>query len=332
MDERKTYLFGRSAYEWYVHNPYFPEVLQGSGCNTIDSCAPTCSDAESLQYDMPFLTSPLHVTVANKNDTRRFENLITHWSQNKPIRFTIAKAYRDLYIPTPIVALIQVAQSATNLELYDMISHLCSSFYITSGIDTSLERRRDSLTLKKIERFCKLYSSRKGARKLLNATRHAFENAASPKEIELALKLTLPSKLGGLCVPRPLLNYKIELLENTKNLTDSSYYVADACWPNEKILLEYDSDMAHLTSDQKNHDEIKRRTLEAQGYRIFVVTRKQLSSIAQMENTARLILKAMGKQFRHRSKNFGAASNELYEFYKRKTRESAMRHIQQQAF
>jgi hypothetical protein len=278
---------------------------------------------------MPFLTIPVHVTVANKNDTRRFENLVTHWLQNKPIRFTIAKAYRNVYIPTPIVTLMQAAQSVTNLELYDMVSYLCSSFYITSGIDTSLERRHDSLALKEIERFSKLHSSRKGARKLLNATHYAFENAASPKEIELALKLTLPSKQGGLCVPRPLLNYKIELLENTKNLTDSSYYVADACWPNEKILLEYDSDMAHLTSEQKNHDEIKRRTLEAQGYRVFVVTRKQLSSIAQMENTARLILKAMGRQFRHQSTNFETARNNLYDFYRRKTRDSTMRHIQQ---
>ena len=77
-----------------------------------------------------------------------------------------------------------------------------------------------------------------------------LNNAASPREAALALLMTHPNHLGGYHFARPTLNYSIELTSLARPLSRKEYYVADVCWPAQRLVLEYDSDERHLTSEQ----------------------------------------------------------------------------------
>ena len=90
-----------------------------------------------------------------------------------------------------------------------------------------------------------------------------LDNAASPREAALALLMTLPNHLGGYHFARPRLNHSIELTGAARPLSRKEYYVADVCWPAQRLILEYDSDERHLTSEKLQEDAVKRMTLQA---------------------------------------------------------------------
>ncbi len=114
-----------------------------------------------------------------------------------------------------------------------------------------------------------------------------LDNAASPREAALALLMTLPQPSRRLSLARPRLNHSIELTGAARPLSRKEYYVADVCWPAQRLILEYDSDERHLTSEQLQEDAVKRMTLQAMNYRIITVGRLQLNSTSETkENRA----------------------------------------------
>ena len=140
-----------------------------------------------------------------------------------------------------------------------------------------------------------------------------LNNAASPREAALALLMTLPNHLGGYHFARPRLNHSIELTSAARPLSRKEYYVADVCWPAQRLILEYDSDERHLTSEQLQEDAVKRMTLQAMNYRIITVGRLQLNSTSETRKIALSVARALGKPIRFRIGDFDAKHKHLRE-------------------
>ena len=111
-----------------------------------------------------------------------------------------------------------------------------------------------------------------------------LDNAASPREAALALLMTLPNHLGGYHFARPRLNHSIELTGAARPLSRKEYYVADVCWPAQRLILEYDSDeLPPYVRASCRKTTVKRMTLQAiEDYRIITVGRLQ----HQLETTS----------------------------------------------
>ena len=125
----------------------------------------------------------------------------------------------------------------------------------------------------------------------------AFDGAASPMETALALLLTLPVAMGGYGVVRPELNKAISLEEGDRALSSQAEMVADLCWPEEKLIVEYDSWEWHggARSGHLAHDRARANALTAMGWRVLSVGYEQISSIQGMNLLARQVAALLGR-------------------------------------
>lgn len=81
--------------------------------------------------------------------------------------------------------------------------------------------------------------------------------------------------------------------------------------PAQRLVLEYDSDERHLTSEQLQEDAVKRMALQAMNYRIITVGRLQLNSVSETRKIALSVARILGKPIRFRIGDFDAKHKHL---------------------
>ncbi len=108
------------------------------------------------------------------------------------------------------------------------------------------------------------------------------------------------------------MNYRVDLGARGRSIARKRYHVVDVCWPEKKLAVEYDSDAAHLSPDQLTSDAIKRSSLEAEGYKVIVVTSRQLDDPDEMLKIARQIARRLGVRVRPQVKGFEDLQKRLY--------------------
>lgn len=98
---------------------------------------------------------------------------------------------------------------------------------------------------------------------------YIIENARSPREIEVALFLSLPVRKGGLGLPRPAINESVQLDKplRTRNQYGGTSYVesfeCDMVWhvADKTIVVEYQGEQYHERQFDIHRDSIKRNAL-----------------------------------------------------------------------
>ncbi|WP_165046039.1 DUF559 domain-containing protein [Adlercreutzia sp. ZJ138] len=188
---------------------------------------------------------------------------------------------------------------------------LCSRFAIDENASTGLVERKPLTSISELGDYFDANAGLRGVSSARRALMFVQENAASPREIDLAMRLCLPQAKGGFGFAGALLNYRIDLGSRARLVAGSRYYVADMCWPKEKLVVEYDSDL-HLSSKQLAHDAVKRGALTEMGYRIITVTRLQLDSPVEMRKVAIQIAHRLRKRLRIRSSQFRQRQEDLF--------------------
>ncbi|MCF0104933.1 MAG: hypothetical protein HUJ51_06100 [Eggerthellaceae bacterium] len=158
----------------------------------------------------------------------------------------------------------------------------CSSFTRVRArveIDTNdgfkLERCRPLLSqasFKEIEGSAKNIRATRLVKRIAHSV---IENAYSPAEIALALRLTLAEKDGGFGLPRPILNSCLPLKKAGKATLVKELF-PDLLWPEQRVIFEYDGSQYHSQEEHIQRDSGKRNVLINEGYEVFNVTKDQL--------------------------------------------------------
>lgn len=142
-----------------------------------------------------------------------------------------------------------------------------------------------------------------GVAKARRALKYLADGSASPKESQLALLLGLPCVMGGYGLGVPRMNEEITFVKGSRKATDSDMNYVDLYWPEAKLAVEYDSDLAHIGSDEIARDAIKKNALAVAGINVVTVTKKQLMSYAEMEKVAHVVAKHLGVRIRARGRD-----------------------------
>lgn len=116
----------------------------------------------------------------------------------------------------------------------------------------------------------------RGAKAARSCVPFIVPDSASPKETQLAMVLCAARRVGAYGLSRPCLNHPIALDDEAKALVRSEFCRADICWPESKLVVEYDSDLAHTGSGRIASDSARRSALLHVGMRVVGVTRMQL--------------------------------------------------------
>lgn len=82
-------------------------------------------------------------------------------------------------------------------------------------------------------------------------------------------------------------------------MADRRYCVADLCWPEVNLCVEYDSELYHATPERRRSDARRRSTLVVLGYTVITVTIDQMRDGGAFNRLAKQIAKLLGKYLRY---------------------------------
>lgn len=208
-------------------------------------------------------------------------------------------------------------QAAVRLGMVDLIwlaCELCSLYTVHPRLQGDLLPARPLTTLPRltayIQKACEL-GGVFGAKKALRAAGYALARAASRREVALALLATLPRSMGGRAIPKPQLNYDIKIDKRLTSIHNWRSFTVDACWPEQKVVLEYDSDTHHLDPQRRARDNDKRDALKAMGYQVVVVSTKQYDSLVMVDDSLLRLCRYLGVRNR--------AGESRYDWQKRRS-------------
>lgn len=209
----------------------------------------------------------------------------------------------------PEYLFLQMAETMNFLDLLLLGFELCGTYFCGQGIDafastsTASPRHKPFTRANKIARFLDsdVASQTKGIAQATLASKSLLDNSDSPRESTLALMLTLPRRLGGYALPRPLLNQRINIPRSSSQLIRNDHFRCDLLWPKEGLAIEYDSDLHHVDAQKIAKDASRRDALALLGIQVITVTNKQFASMNEMDKVAHAVAKTLG--IRQRSEN-----------------------------
>ena len=223
----------------------------------------------------------------------------------------VRSAECGLLIASPEWCVLQLALDLPMPQLAELISELCSTYYYELTERAELVRGEDGTAraevrvqeaalshrpvpvscLAAMEEVANGHRSSQAGRQMARAVRYAVEGAASPMETALALMLSLPRNVGGYGLPKPRMNWVIDV-------EGGRFRVVDAYWPDAGVGLEYDSDAHHAEKDKIRADSLRRNEVQAGDVRLFTATALHLSSIEALDDLAAQLSRALGRPWR----------------------------------
>ena len=186
----------------------------------LHSCTPVVSNAEARELRAFFgSTLPLNVMVPAKGE-RRNSSRMCCWIHPAAVpRENYLHLAKGLFIASPELAAMQVCPFYSEVDTIVLMSMLCSFYVENPQAAGGLEPRRAPCTPESFGIFLAQMDPStpipNGRSRLMRCLRSAVSNAASPAELQLALALSLPKRLGGFALPKPMLNCSVQTQEGT---------------------------------------------------------------------------------------------------------------------
>ena len=234
-------------------------MAKGGGRMLPDS-APSSTELRSvlerLEANHPglHLERPVHLVVHNVSNYRgtelgKFHACTKAFSGKSLLRLN------DVLVSTPELALVQAATQEKNLvALLELGWELCGS-YRTARTSLQPAYQVEPLTTTKALRdFVSRNASLDGAGKVARILPYFADGSASPRETKLALILGLPMMHGGQGLGIPSMNHEVPANGAAWAISHRKSFRCDACWPEAKLDVEYQSKENHEGENSRIRD------------------------------------------------------------------------------
>ncbi len=245
---------------------------------------------------------PLHLVIPDRSCHRSLSHAVCHvWATS--VRPCFHPLATDLFLSSPEASWRQMAGVADLVDVARFGYELCAS-YVPDSTDEELPARLPLTTPGRLAEFAAKMNGGRGCAVAHQALKYVAAGSASPRETEIALFLCLPRSVGGYGLPRPHMNERIPLVRDGGQLTEREYFLADLCWPEFKVCIEYDSDTYHGTEQRAVADSSKRNALQSLGYQVLTLTNQQVKDARRLDEAATALYQMMGHRFRVRSQTW----------------------------
>ena len=229
---------------------------------------------------------PIHLAVPTRN-ARRPSSLLTCHLFSSPPPYSFVRVSPHVYVEAPIPTLVKMAPRLPTGTLVRLLNRLLASYQLK---DDGIAKRQPLATKRELEQFVWRPYGIRGIKAVQRLLPYLVENLASPEEVRLAALLFLPIHLGGQGLPLASANAPIR----TVGTSISTMRYADLFWQVWKLILEYDSDLHHSSDNDIGRDSTRRAQLQAGGYHVVTMTRRQLHEPAAFRDTVLALKHAMG--------------------------------------
>lgn len=219
---------------------------------------------------------PVHLIDHDRRRPRAHEGVVFHrWGVETPRRRLLLIS-DNIRLLGPELCLLDLARFASEIDVLMLAGEFCGTYALDPTCSAGFRTRDPLTTRRKIIQCAKENAGHAGSARLQAIAPLICERAASPMETALAILCRLSYQRGGLGLPAPLMNHRLDPGRRGRDIAEQGHYVCDLYWPEQRVALEYDSNAFHTGADRLNHDAHRRTGLQGIGVTVITVTRDQL--------------------------------------------------------
>ncbi|MBR5930484.1 MAG: hypothetical protein IKZ95_00495 [Lachnospiraceae bacterium] len=239
-------------------------------------------------------TTPVHVAVPRTTNRQHTKTIIYHALPKALPKNSFIQITDNVLISSPEMCFLQAALTLPLHQLVKLACELCA-IYVPDSYEEYGQRSREQITsVSNIRDYLLKATGARGVKKAKEAIQYASDRANSPMEVNLATIAALPICHGGFGTKKMLLNNDVLLSESGAAHLGRESCCCDIVWPEEKVVLEYDSNLSHLSRQQHAKDKARITALSLSGYKVFSVTADDLKSYGRIEALFLLVRSALG--------------------------------------
>ena len=281
---------------WLSHDVDALTSLRPSKCDVLARPLPDMSVCSTLLRQNLYLadSDPVHILVSDTESRRYVSGWTYHICSADLPQGSFWRIAQQLYVTSPELSFLLMGGELTEAQMAEYATNLCASYFIEMPNRAIRPRSRQVTSIEKIGAYLHNMHAVYGRKKALCGLRWATQGSASPMETKLFLRLCIPTRQGGYGLPKPMLNYRIDP-GRCGSLSEQNYYVADLCWPEYGVIVEYDGEAYH---QDVSSDKRRANALEMLEWRVFSITRHEMFDAFAFDMFARQVCKALGKRFR----------------------------------
>ena len=203
-------------------------------------------------------------------------------------------------IASPELLFLQLARTADLLDVIQIGFELCGIYPHPGQVFTSFGERKSFMTKQSCERYLAHQNGIPGLRRARAAIKHVIDRSASPMETASAIMLGLPYRLGGLGFPKFTMNEKIAVPLKMQHELGRSEFYGDLAWIDQRVILEYESNMYHSGAQRIASDSSRRNALSRMDYRVVTLTGNQIYDAQEFLRTAKTLASLLGHRIQPR--------------------------------
>lgn len=237
---------------------------------------------------------PLHILVSSPEGRIRSHRLRSHvWSTELP-KDALYMLTDEVLIASPSFCLQQMAARSSVAYGAAVGTEICGGYARSPRAPHGFYKRPP---LAGVDELMTHFTTEHGygARRAREALAYVVEGSRSPMETIVVLLFTLPVELGGCGMPRPVLNCRIEIPPSLQLALGKPYLTVDLCWPEWRIILEYDSYLWHGGREQQDADNPRNEGLRDLGWMVRSVTSGMLGNDNVLDELVSKVMSRAGR-------------------------------------
>lgn len=236
------------------------------------------------------LGTPLDLLVPT--DGRKFKSKLVrcHVATNSLPIHGIRRVCEGIYVTAPELTFVQMGTVLTEAQLALVGMQLMGTYTLTPRILNASVHNPRLASKEGLARTCAPGFRMKGSGKARKALERSAENSNSPRESLTFLYLCSRPHQGGYGMPWPEFNPKIHLGPIAQRIARVPHLYPDLCWPEHKLILQYDSNQMHGEEKTLVSDEVKAEAFAADHWEVLTVRTSRLNNVDQFDALVRHVI------------------------------------------
>ena len=275
------------------------------------------NDGSAAFYDRPFdkeyqeqlidfsrnyqLDVPLNIMVPSSSLRTRGKMFISHVMPKELPCGSFKQFSDDIFITSPELTFLLAARELSVAELAVLACDLCGIYYYDPYSEMGQSSREPITSTEEISFYLNRVKKFPGLKKARVAVRFAMDRSNSPMESKIAALGATRYMYGGFSLEKPQLNYMVKLSPEGEKILRRKNCCCDMVWPKQRIIVEYDSDLAHLSPNQMHYDKRRTTALQLSGYKVLNITKDYFRNENTVEALFLMIHKTLGSTANRRA-------------------------------
>lgn len=197
-------------------------------------------------------------------------------------------------ISSPELCFVQMARILPIAKLIEVANNLCAIYALDNQVNYGFAARDSIIKPEDIVSFLQRAKGLSGIKKARQGFAYISDRSRSPMESKLAALAAMPLLCGGYHLPGFRLNWDVSLEDNAAKLLGRKSCCCDMVWEDQKVIVEYDSNLSHLSADQHAYDKSKTNALILSGYKTFFATADNMKNFKSIEEMFLTLRKMLG--------------------------------------